>query len=101
MPLTVLFARHGESTANLDRIFANRDGSTGNLTEAGIAHAHALAERLRDRGVTEVRTSPLPRAEQTATIVATALAVPIGIEPALREYDVGDYEGERYGGEHA
>jgi broad specificity phosphatase PhoE len=35
----VLFARHGESTANLSRTFANRDDDRWPLTAAGIEQA--------------------------------------------------------------
>jgi probable phosphoglycerate mutase len=95
----ILFVRHGESQANLDRVFANRATFAADLTAAGIAQAQALARSLENAAVTHVYTSPLPRARQTAEIVATALAVPCAVDDALREYDVGDYEGAPYGGE--
>jgi len=99
--MQILFVRHGESQANLDRVFANRVGFPGDLTPAGMAQAYALAGRLAGRGVTHVYTSPLPRATQTAAIVATELDVPCTADDALREYDVGDFEGLPYAGDHA
>jgi broad specificity phosphatase PhoE len=101
MPLKVLFVRHGESQVNLDRVFANRVGIPGDLTPAGVARAHALAQSLAPEPVTRVYTSPLARARQTAEIIATTLGVPATITDALREYDVGDFEGKPYSGSDA
>lgn len=100
MPLTIRFVRHGESQANLDRVFANRATFAADLTATGVAQAQALARALAGELVVHVYTSPLPRARQTAEIVATALGVPCTTDDALREYDVGDFEGAPYGGEH-
>lgn len=101
MPVKVLFVRHGESQANLDRVFANRANIPGDLTPAGIAQAHALAHSLASERVSHVYTSPLARARQTAHIVADAFGVSATVTDELREYDVGDLEGEAYTGEHA
>ena len=101
MPLTIIFVRHGESTANVGRIFANRPHIPGDLTLAGIAQAQALARSLEDTGLTHIFTSPLPRARQTAEIIAERFGVPVEISDALREYDVGDDEGLPYTGDDA
>jgi 2,3-bisphosphoglycerate-dependent phosphoglycerate mutase len=101
MPLTIHFVRHGESQANIDRVFANRVSIPADLTPAGVAQARALARTFEHAGVTHVYSSPLPRARQTAEIVAAALGVPCVSDQALREYDVGDFEGLPYIGEHA
>jgi broad specificity phosphatase PhoE len=101
-PLTVIFARHGESQANIDRVFANRPEIPGDLTATGIEQARNLARMLAEFRVSHVYTSPLARARQTAGIVAAELAVPITVTDALREYDVGDFEGLPYtGDDHA
>jgi broad specificity phosphatase PhoE len=97
----MIFVRHGESQANIDRVFANRPGPGGDLTAAGIAQASLLAEGLLPFAPASVFSSPLPRARQTAAIVASALGIPVVLDDALREYDVGDYEGLPYHGEHA
>jgi broad specificity phosphatase PhoE len=101
MPLTVIFVRHGESQANIDRVFANRPGDQNNLTPVGVAQAESLARALAGRGISHVYTSPLLRASQTAAIIARMLGVPLIETDALREYDVGDYEGLPYGGDNA
>lgn len=101
MPLTAIFVRHGESQANIDGIFANRPGIPGDLTPAGIAQAEELARALVPYGVTHIYTSPIDRARQTAEILATLLGTHLEIADALREYDVGDFEGLPYAGDHA
>lgn len=101
MPLRVIFARHGESEANLAGVFANRLEPAYDLTPAGIAQAEALARSLAGFGITHVYTSPLRRALQTAAIIGARFSVPVTETDGLREYDVGDYEGLPYTGEHA
>lgn len=101
MPLKILFVRHGESQANLDRVFANRVGIPGDLTQNGVAQVHALANSLALEPVTHVYTSPLARARQTADIITQVLRTPVTVTDALREYDVGDFEGKPYSGEDA
>lgn len=101
MATRAIFVRHGESQANIDRIFANRPGSGGELTAGGTAQARDLAAALRSFAPGRVMSSPLPRAAQTAAIIAASLAIPMSLDDALGEYDVGDYEGLPYQGEHA
>jgi broad specificity phosphatase PhoE len=87
----LLLARHGESDWNRARRwqgFADRP-----LTERGRAQAAALAERLADIVLDAVYSSDLRRALDTAASVANAQ----GLEPtalkALREVDVGSWQG--------
>jgi broad specificity phosphatase PhoE len=101
VPLSVCFVRHGESQANVDRVFANRVDQPFALTDAGRDQARILADGLRERGVTHVYSSPLPRAQQTAETIGAAHGVPVAITDALREYDCGEFEGLSYDGEHA
>jgi broad specificity phosphatase PhoE len=100
VPLTVIFVRHGESQANVDKVFANRPDFPGDLTGAGIAQAHDLARSLVPFGVTAIYTSPLARARQTAEIIAVEFGLTVTVADALREYDVGDFEGLPYTGDH-
>ena len=101
MPLTIYFVRHGESQANVDRVFANRVNQPAGLTMAGIEQANALAQMLQGRSTSHVYTSPLQRAQQTAEIIASHLGVDTTTSDALREYDVGDFEGLSYHGNSA
>lgn len=88
----IIFARHGESTANLSRTFANRD-EAHSLTPVGVAQAERLAGELAGRSVRRLFTSPITRALETADIVARRLNIVPQATEALREFDVGRWEG--------
>lgn len=90
--MRIYFTRHGESQANILRQISNR-GLVHPLTPTGRAQAIALAERLRDRAVTRIYTSPLLRAVETSVLVADRLNVAYEVTDALREYDCGSAEG--------
>jgi broad specificity phosphatase PhoE len=87
-------ARHGESQANTEGVFSNRDVDHP-LTELGLWQARALAEWLEPKGVSAVYASPIRRAQQTAGAVSTRVGAPIVTCEDLREVDVGDLEGRR------
>lgn len=101
MPLRVRFIRHGESHANIDRVFANRPEVPAALTPAGVEAAHALAPGLAADGVTHIYTSPIQRARETAAILGQVTGAPVTVTDALREYDVGEDEGWPYHGADA
>jgi probable phosphoglycerate mutase len=89
------FLRHGETDWNREQ---RTQGSTEvPLNANGIAQAHQAASLLHGHGITRIFTSPLERARHTADIVAAALAVPVTIEPGLREANFGAHEGEVMG----
>jgi broad specificity phosphatase PhoE len=91
--MRLLFTRHGESEANLARIISNRD-LAHHLTEKGVGQAHELAAKLVDSAVVQmIYCSPIPRARETAEIVAGRLGLSIAVTPALREFDCGMMEG--------
>jgi broad specificity phosphatase PhoE len=90
--MRILFARHGESTANVDRVIANRD-SDHPLTARGREQAAALAEAVRPFAPQRIISSSIARAVETAAIVGGTLGVPIEADDALREFDCGVMEG--------
>lgn len=105
----VLMIRHGESRANAEGVAGGPLGD-GGLTEKGQAQARALAERLvRSRelhAATAFYCSDLPRARQTAEIVAAGLPSDLELveEAGIAEISVGEGDGltwsefvERYG----
>jgi probable phosphoglycerate mutase len=86
-----LFLRHGQSTANRDRVIA---GSTdAELTELGEAQAREAAVALAGSGIRHVVASPQRRALRTAEIVAEALGLPVATDPGLVERHWGTWEG--------
>jgi len=68
------FARHGESEANVQRIFWNQPEGYG-LTDKGRAQAKALADALAGIQFAALYCSPVLRAVQTAQIVGRRLEV--------------------------
>jgi len=89
--LRLIFARHGQSEANLEKRFSNR-GWKHPLTDKGRQQARILAARLLPENVLHIYSSPIMRAVQTSEILSGALNAAITVTEALREYDVGDYE---------
>src|ERR687886_3086288 len=86
------FVRYGESEANLLNVFSNRDALHG-LTERGRAQVEALAEKLVGIRFDAFYSSPIPRARESAAILAARLGIGYTLTPALLEYDVGALEG--------
>ncbi|HLB96321.1 MAG TPA: histidine phosphatase family protein [Acetobacteraceae bacterium] len=90
------FLRHGETDWNAQGI------SQGNvdipLNEVGLAQARAAAPLLRNRGIASIVASPLSRARVTAEIIAQVLALPVHLDPGLREVHFGVQEGQKMSG---
>lgn len=77
-PVTrLVLIRHGEAVCNVSGVCGGRTGCTG-LTERGIEQVEKLRDRLAVtgelRGTDALYASVLPRAVQTAEILAPALA---------------------------
>jgi probable phosphoglycerate mutase len=87
----LLLARHGETTWHAENRYA---GSTDvALTELGIAQGEQLGRWAKTQPIDAVYASDLSRAVITATPAATALGLPLTIDPALREVHFGRGEG--------
>jgi probable phosphoglycerate mutase len=75
-PTRLVLVRHGESRSTVDRVVGGHEGC-GGLTDRGVLQAKALYERLcrtgELAGASALLTSVLPRAIQTAEIIAPAL----------------------------
>ncbi len=88
---TMIFVRHGQSTANLESIFAGHTDIP--LTELGYLQAQNTARFLADYPITHVYASDLLRAMQTAEPTARDHGLPIIPNRQLREIDAGAWEG--------
>jgi broad specificity phosphatase PhoE len=88
---TILLARHGETDWNRDGRFQGHADPP--LNAAGRRQAVELSAALAREQLAAVYSSPLRRAVETAEVIATAH----GFEPvpvnALREVDVGAWQG--------
>ena len=90
--MRIIFTRHGESQANVLHQISNR-GLVHPLTPRGREQAAVLADKLQDRAITRIYTSPLLRAIETSVIIAERLGVEYEVTDALREFDCGIAEG--------
>jgi 2,3-bisphosphoglycerate-dependent phosphoglycerate mutase len=95
---TVLYVtRHGQTDANLETRVQGQ-GDTP-LNAHGLAQAEALADYFSQRPslpVDRIVSSDLPRARQTADILARRLKVPATFHPELRARRMGDFEGRTH-----
>jgi broad specificity phosphatase PhoE len=90
-PKRLLLVRHGETDWNRKQIPQGHVDIPLNST--GQKQAHALALRLQDWEIDALYSSDLARAAQTATILSTALALPVQVSAAWREIDLGAWCG--------
>lgn len=91
--MSILLIRHGETPLNVARVLQPTDTP---LSTRGVAQARALARRLASLNVTAILASDLPRAWQTAEIVAAATGAPLEATELLRERNFGDWRGQAY-----
>jgi len=87
----LLLARHGETDWNRERRWQGHAATS--LNEAGRAQARALAAALAGAPPEAVYSSDLPRARETAELVAGELLLPVRLDARLREVDVGEWSG--------
>lgn len=83
--------RHGETDWNAEGRTLGHAQTP--LNARGVTQARAVAESLKDKGIDLVVTSDLPRARQTAEIIAEATHAELLVDPGLRERNMGITEG--------
>jgi broad specificity phosphatase PhoE len=95
--ITLYFARHGETVANVEHRFQGRNDTP--LTEHGREQAKMLAAILHsclaDSNMPQFVSSPLPRARTTTELILDALGLPrvYETEPRLMEINLGAWDG--------
>ena len=96
--MTLRLVRHGESQWNLAGRVQGQSKLAGTLTAKGRRQAEKAAEQLAGhrRHAEMIVCSNLPRARDTATIIAAILDLPVAEDPDLREMNFGDLEGRRF-----
>ena len=89
---TVLLIRHGLVSEDAeDRFLGAADAP---MSPAGEAQIRELSGRLRPRVTPDaIYCSDLSRSRRTAELLASGPAIPIRVRPALREIDMGDWQG--------
>ena len=90
--LMIYIIRHGQTALNKTRALQGR--SDNPLNETGVEQARAVGAWFREQGIafTQIFTSPLVRAVQTAHLAAGE-QVPLTVDDRLIEMDYGPYEG--------
>lgn len=87
----ILLLRHGESEANINKIFAGNTDAP--LTERGLKQAKITALYLKDRKISAVYSSDLSRAYCTACETAGLHGLEVVKDKRLREIAGGEWEG--------
>ncbi len=86
----LLLVRHGESIWNVQRRWQGQADVP--LSPVGDQQARAVATRLPD-GYLRIVTSDLVRAARTAELLAEPRALPVTVDPRLRERHAGPWQG--------
>ena len=86
----IFFVRHGETAANRARLALGRADPP--LTDRGRDQAAQLASHLGDSDAVRVFSSPLLRARETATAIATTLGLDVDVDDRLVEMDYGEWD---------
>jgi probable phosphoglycerate mutase len=91
-PTTLLLVRHALNDWVGDKLA----GWTPNvhLNDKGRAQAEALAERLADRPIAAIYTSPLERSVETAQIIAAPHKTEVQIREGVGEVRYGEWTGQ-------
>jgi len=94
MPLLLLI-RHGENEFVKTHKLPGRLSGI-HLNEKGQKQAQALADALKDVPLKAIYSSPLERAMETASPIATTHKLQIVQEPGLMDTDVGAWQGRSW-----
>ena len=91
---TIILIRHGQSVANLNRVFAGHFDAP--LSELGRIQAEKTARAVADRfKIDKIYASDLKRAYETGKCLADLLGMDIVPDEAFREIFAGKWEGMR------
>lgn len=95
---TLILLRHGETEGNVQQVW--HGALDAPLTPRGqqqvVATLQYISDFHRRTPIDQLYVSPLPRALRTAEPIAQALGMAVKIEPGLREFDLGDWEGRTF-----
>ncbi|XEO78055.1 phosphoglycerate mutase GpmB [Candidatus Lokiarchaeum ossiferum] len=89
--MRIIFVRHGESYVNLTGEFSYKIVDKS-LTPQGIFQAKKIAEKLKDKQIDFIFSSPLKRAWETAIWISNTTHAQIEVVESFRELNVGDLE---------
>lgn len=94
MKTTVFLVRHGVTSWNAQRrLLGQRDIP---LSDEGVAQSEASAAALDGVALTDILSSPLVRAVQTAEVIGKTFGIEVARDPRLADFRVGKWEGMSY-----
>ena len=89
----LILVRHGQSVANAEKIFSGQGDYA--LTEEGLLQAELAADYLeKTEKIDVIYSSDLQRAYNTALATAKRFGLEVNKDPALREFNLGDWVGK-------
>lgn len=94
MKTLVTIVRHGQSTGNAANCFTGQTDVA--LSALGEQQALATAQTLANEQFTAIYASDLQRAQRTAEIIAQPHNLIVQTLPALREINLGQFQGEHF-----
>ncbi len=91
-----ILVRHGEIQANIEKRWHGWTDSP--LTEHGHYQACKVGQRLANEhsNISAIYSSPLQRTRDTAEAIAQPLTLPVQVHDDLKEYGIGELEGETF-----
>ena len=90
--MSIYVIRHGKTDWNLE---SRIQGKTNiSLNEIGINQAEEVREKLENKEIDLIISSPLDRTRQTAEIINKNMKLPIKYNENLMERNFGIYEGK-------
>lgn len=92
MITTIILVRHAETEWNNKKRIQG-GASDIPLNAYGIKQAEGIAEKLQDKDIKAIFSSPLDRAMTTAKLIASKHSLEVVPEPNLREIEAGEFEG--------
>jgi broad specificity phosphatase PhoE len=94
MYTTLFLVRNADTEFSRDRRVAGRRDI--GLSGDGRSQAAELRDRLKSVDISEILASPLPRAVETAEILAAAAGLGLVRDPRLIDLDAGQWEGRSH-----
>src|SRR4030042_2073100 len=92
LAIKLILVRHGETAWNQEHRIQGGNSDV-DLNELGRKQVERLALALKETKIDAIYSSPLKRAFDTATAIASHHQLAVQVEPDLREMEVGELEG--------
>ena len=95
--MRILLVRHGQTDLNIttDQSVRKMQGQSNlDLNQTGIEQAYICKELLKNEHIDLIISSPLIRAVHTAAIINEERRIPMILDDALKEMNLGEIEGK-------